>query len=217
MTIRILIIADGGFQGRSLADCSSRLFKFEIVGMTSELQTALQLTRQQIPDVVILDSVLPEFKSVVSTKRILAQNAGTRLIVLSDDSGNRDVIKSLAAGALGYLPRSPRDGELQDAIETVMSNRVYISPSLSGNGVHKSVARPPERMANPAQELSSREQEVLKLLADGRTTRLIAHELFISENTVETHRKNITAKLKLHGIAELTKYALANQITFIDT
>ena len=188
-------------------------YEVEVIPGQSDLQDLSRLVAEQEPDLMILDTGLKGFDVRSTIQRILEGTPKTRIIALSDASAPKDVIKLIAAGAQAYLPRDPKIGELRDAVETVIGNRIYISQLLTDNGgpgreKAGSLSRPPS-----PETLTAREREVLKLLADGRTSRQTAGALGISEKTVESHRGNIKAKLGLSSVAELTKYAVRHKIT----
>ena len=129
----------------------------------------------------------------------------------------RFVSEMLRAGALGYLVKDSAFEELNQAVRTVMQNRPYLGAAITGSLVEDFVrqACAQEQQAAPLHMLTSREQEVLRLLADGKRVKEIAHTLNISVKTVESHRQNIMDKLEIHSTIELTRYALREGLTSI--
>jgi DNA-binding NarL/FixJ family response regulator len=123
----------------------------------------------------------------------------------------------LAAGASGYVPKICAYDELLRAVRAIAAGGVYISPEIASAVVERSVRGAPGTAASAYSVLSSREREVLQLVAEGRTSGESARRLSISIKTVETHRRNIVQKLGLHGTAELTKYAIREGLTGLDT
>ena len=216
MTTRILICANGTVEGTKLQEICAPDIAVDIAVGDCDL-TALPNTVCEVePDVLILDTGLPGFNVKLTIQQILHQLPNTRIVALSASSRPRDIVKLIAAGAQAYLPRHPKIGELRDAVETVIGNRIYISQRLTDNGSPgRDDSHSTTRPSGP-QALTARERDILKLLADGHTSRKIAQSLGISEKTVESHRGNIKAKLGLGSVAELTKYAIRNKITSLD-
>lgn len=217
MAIKILIVADDDALSECLARVSEQELQLEILERARDSQSAIRRARELIPDITIIDGTVPDSAVIQLSRRIVEQNSGTKIIVISGRSTHKRIVHVLMAGASGYLLDRPSSGELVEAIKTVMADRLYISPHCAENGVSEN---PDDRKADrgiPAvQSLSKREREVLGLLADGMSTRKIAERLYISERTVETHRAHISAKLDLHSVAELTKYAILNMMTSLD-
>jgi DNA-binding NarL/FixJ family response regulator len=163
-----------------------------------------------------MDITMPDTNGIEATFRILADHPRIRIIGLSMHTDKRTVREMLKAGAKGYLPKDSAREELTRAIKTVMKGKVYLSPEIAevvaegfiyGYDPEKSTARA---------ILSPRELEVLQLLAEGKSTKEIAYRLNVSIKTIETHRKNISEKLGISSVAELTKYALREGLTSID-
>ncbi len=181
---------------------------FEVLGEASDGQTTVSLTRELRPDVVIMDVVMPQMNGIEATQQIAADSPAVKVLALSMYSDKRLVKRMLDAGASGYLLKDCAFEELTDAIDTVTSDQVYLSPRMA-----ELVA---DRSATGGPGLTARETEVLKLVSEGRTTRQIGDQLRISVKTVETHRKHIMDKLGLHSVASLTKFAVREGLTTID-
>ncbi|MCZ6696586.1 MAG: response regulator transcription factor [Acidobacteria bacterium] len=181
---------------------------FEILGEASDGRTAVNLTKELHPDVVIMDVIMPQMNGIEAMQQIAADSPDVKVLALSMYSDKRLVMRMLDAGASGYLLKDCAFEELTVAIDTVTSDQIYLSPRmtelLSGGS------------APGGPGLTVRETEVLKLVSEGRTTRQIGDQLRISVKTVETHRKHIMDKLGLHSIASLTKFAVREGLTTID-
>jgi DNA-binding NarL/FixJ family response regulator len=156
---------------------------------------------------------MPGLNGIDATREILAQNAEAKVIGVSMNCDRRYVIAMFAAGAVGYLPKDAPSSELIMAIRAVVRNQTYVSPSIA-EGIVAGV-RTSEAPRSP-KELSLREREVLQLLAEGKTSKDIAAALHVALPTVETHRRQIMAKLELHTTAELTKYAIREGLTTLE-
>jgi DNA-binding NarL/FixJ family response regulator len=180
----------------------------KLLARADTLTKALQATSEFLPEVSLLDSVLSGIDLPAACQQLLARNPRGKIIVLSVGTDDRQLIHALASGAAAFLRSEPTGAELQDCVQTIMKNRIYVGP-LKVPGVQS------PRIGNSAglSELSDREIEVLALLANGDKTRDIAEALHISEKTVETHRGHIMQKLGIHSIAGLTKFAVKHGLT----
>ena len=213
MRTRVLIADDHKILRDGLRTLLDKEPAIEVLGEAADGRSAVQLARELNPDVVIMDIGMPGLNGIDATRQVLADVPGTRVLALSMHSDKRYVTQMLQAGASGYLLKDSAFGELTTAIRTVMSDRVYLSPSLTDLVVRDYVEHMSATDGSEKPLLSPREREVLQLLAEGKSTKLIASDLSISVKTVETHRKQIMNKLDMHSIAELTKYAVREGIT----
>jgi two-component system response regulator NreC len=182
----------------------------EVVGEAENGQQAIAVTNATHPDVVLMDVTMPELNGIDAAKRIAGEHPRTKIIALSMCADRRYVLRMLAAGASGYLLKNAAAEELVRALRAAVAGRTYLSPEIAGLVVESL------RERSAPDELSSREREVLQLLAEGRTSKEIAVQLHVAVTTVETHRRQIMAKVNLHSIAELTKYAIREGITSVD-
>ena len=173
-----------------------------VVGEASDGNAVVALARQLRPDLIIMDVVMPGTDGVTATRQIRAQCPETKVIALSMHSDRRFVSEMVRAGALGYLVKDSAFEELNQAVRPVMSNRPYLSAVITGTLVEDFVRQTnalERRPVSPLHMLTAREQEVLRLLADGKRVKEIAHLLGISAKTVESHRQNIMDKLEIHS------------------
>ena len=216
MRIRILLADDHRIVRDGLRALIEQQPDMIVVAEAEDGRTAVQLVREQAPDVAILDIGMPELNGIDATAQIRAAVPHTRVIALSMHSDRRFIAGVLRAGASGYLLKDCAFEELTRAIHTVVGNQTYLSPAIAGTVVEGYVHRAalPEEDAGP--ELTAREREILQLIAEGHSTREIAARIYISDKTVETHRRNIMAKLDLHSIADLTRYAIRTGLTPLD-
>lgn len=179
----------------------------DVVGEAETGRQAVQLAKKLLPDVVIMDIAMPLLNGLEATRQILRMTPNTKVIILSAHSDDSHVEQVMAAGASGYLIKQTSAQILCKAIREVQKGNSFFSPSIS------------ERICNlyqkPSEEkkglccLSSREMEVLQLIAEGKANKQIAAELDISIKTVEKHRQNLILKLDIHDTASLTRYAIA--------
>ncbi len=218
MSIRILLADDHRILREGLRSLLAQQSDITVVGEASDGETAVTLARTLRPDLVIMDVVMPGLDGVAATRQIRAECPETRVIALSMHSDRRFVSEMVRAGALGYLVKDSAFEELNQAVKAVMANRPYLSAVITGTLVEDFVRQTStqERApVSPLHMLTAREQEVLRLLADGKRVKEIAHVLSISSKTVESHRQNIMDKLEIHSTIELTRYALREGLTSI--
>jgi DNA-binding NarL/FixJ family response regulator len=181
---------------------------FSVVGEASNGRSALKSAAELKPEVVVMDIGMPDLNGVEATRKLLAQQPAMKVVALSMHADRRFVTAMLEAGATGYVVKEDAFGELATAIQNVMSNRVFISPRIAGRVVNELIGQKGGESATAFGRLSPRQREVLQLIAEGGTTKEIAHKLTISIKTVESHRRQIMEALNLFSVAELTKYAV---------
>jgi len=182
----------------------------EVVGEAQTGRRAVQLTKRLRPAVVVMDIAMPQLNGLEATKRILKAVPATRVLILSahgDDGYLRQVV---ALGAAGYLIKQTSANLLAKAIREVQKGNTFFSPSIA-NRLHSLSLNSPDggRSLKKKCALSSRELEVLQLIAEGKANKQIARGLGISIKTVEKHRQHLMRKLDLHDTAGLTRYAIA--------
>jgi len=212
-----VLIAD---DHKILRDGLVALFKeqkdFQIVAQTDNGLDAIKLAKQLKPDLVIMDISMPGMNGAEATSRIKASLPDTKILALSMQSDKRFIHSMLKAGASGYLLKDCAFTELFDAIRKILANQIYLSPQIAGLVVEDYIKDPDTDDNNESDGLTLREREVLKLLAEGNTTRKIAGLLNISSKTVEGYRGRVMDKLDIHTVAELTKYAIRAGLTTIN-
>ena len=183
----------------------------EVVGEAQTGRQAVQLTRRLRPDVVIMDIAMPLLNGMEATRRILKAVPATRVLILSAHSDDEYIRQVVMLGAAGYLIKQTSAGLLARAIREVQKGNSFFSPSIANRLHSLSLESPDGRhmVKKKKTGLSSREVEVLQLIAEGRANKQVAAELGISIKTVEKHRQHLMRKLDLHDIAGLTRYAIA--------
>jgi len=217
MTIRVVLADDHRIMRAGLHALLARETEFDIVGFAEDGHGAVKLARELRPDVVVTDLAMPGLNGVEAIRRIRAQDSNVRLLCLSMHTESQMVLAVLDAGASGYVVKDCSFEELALAIRKVMANQIYLSSDLVGIVVTEVRARGvPGPQLQPVQ-LTPREREIVQLLSEGHSTQQIADRLHVSGKTVATHRENILRKLKLDGIAALTRYALREGLSSLDT
>ncbi len=203
---RILLADDHAVVRQGFKLILSGQADMEIVGEAANGREAVELAQQLRPDVVVMDVAMPELNGIEATRRLIAENPHTRVIALSMHKDSVYVREILRAGARGYLLKDSGAGDLVTAIRAVAGGESYLSPAVS-NAVLDDYRR---HVTNPIDLLTSREREVLQMLAEGKTNKEIAVILNLSVYTVDAHRGRIMEKLNLHSINELVRFAVRN-------
>jgi len=189
----------------------------EVVAEAENGRTTVQLSRRFRPDVVLMDIIMPDLNGIEATRQIVAESPGVKVIALSMHSDRKFVTEMLNVGASGYLLKDSAFEELGKALRTVANNQIYLSPKIGGLLVKDYLPNISTKGSSASPVLTHREREVIQLFAEGKTTKQIASCLYLSVKTVETHRKKIMDKLGFNSIAELTKYAIREGLTSLDS
>jgi len=204
--IRVLIADDHALIRAGIRALVERIEGVVVVGEAGKGKEAMDLIRQHEPNLVLLDITMPEGNGFDVLNYVTKECRGVRVIVLTVHEAGEYAIRALREGAAGFLPKSAASTELEEAIQTVIRGEVYISQETSrrtvleiGKGATKR-----ELLAT----LSPRQREVLRLIAEGLTTKQIAQQLEISVKTVETHRAQLMERLDIHDVAGLVRYAI---------
>ncbi len=187
------------------------------VGQAKDGRTAVKLVKELAPDVVIMDVNMPELNGIEATRQIVASDSDAKILALSMHSDKRIVANMFRAGASGFLLKDCAFDELAGAIRTLAANQTYLGSNIAVVVLEDYVERLTATESTDPSRLSPREKEVLQLLVEGRTTKEIARRISVSIKTVDSHRKNIMDKLDLHSIAELTKYAIREGLTTVES
>jgi DNA-binding NarL/FixJ family response regulator len=187
-----------------------------VVGEAASGREALVSARRLRPQIVVMDISMPELNGIDATRKLLAELPGTKVIALSMNSDRRYVLAMFKAGAVGYLLKNSASEELIAAVRAVADDLTYVSPSIASLIVDDAVDAAGRSGTVAVRTLSTREREVLQLLAEGKSSKDIAAHLNVAVPTVETHRRQIMDKLSLRTIAELTKYAIREGLTSLD-
>ncbi len=213
-TLRILIADDHDLMRRGVKALLQSHAGWEICGEAHTGREAVAKAEELKPDVVILDISMPDLNGVDAAKRIRKASPDTEVLILSVHYSDQLIRDILEAGARGYIVKSDSDRDLVIAVETLANHKPFFTPRatevmLTNFNEGKTKADLPETMRD---RLTSREREIVQLLAEGKSSKEVASSLNISVKTAETHRANIMRKLQLHTVSELVRYAVRNQI-----
>jgi len=189
----------------------------DVVAEADNGRKAVELAKELVPDVVIMDIAMPELNGIEATRQIVSAGTGTKIIALSMHSDKQYVLEMLRAGASGYLLKDCAQSDLARAVRTVDSNLAFFSPEIADNVVEEYARHRAKDGIDAASILTPREREVLQLLAGGKNTKEIAMHFGVSAKTIETHRQHIMEKLGLRSLAELTKYAIREGLTDLES
>ena len=187
---------------------------FQIVGQAQTGREAVELAAKLKPNVILMDIAMPELNGLEATRQILEANGAAKVLVLSAHSDDEYIEHLTAAGVMGFLEKQTSAEVLTKAIHEVAAGRSYFSPTIAKRmAASKDRSRDREGVSNASRtRLSSRETEVLQLVAEGQANKQVASVLGISIKTVEKHRQRLMDKLNIHETAGLTRYAISHGV-----
>ncbi len=217
MPAKVLIVDDHAIIRQGLSSLLQKHPDIDVVGAVEDGRKAIETARKFLPNLVIMDISMPNLNGVEATRKIVDELKNVKVIALSIHSSRRFVAEMLKAGASGYILKDCLFDELIEAINTVLGGGIYLSPKVAGVVIDDYVQRISKQSTPNGLALSQREREVLQLLAEGKSTKQIANFLNVSGKTIESNRRNIMDKLKINNIAELTKYAIREGLTALET
>lgn len=216
MGIKVLIVDDHRIVREGLRSLLEKETDIEVVAETEDASRALNIVKNVTPDVVIMDVVMPSMDGIEATRRILSKVPTVKIIALSMHSDQRFINEMLRAGASGYLLKDCAFEELSEAIRSVTVNQMYITPRVVDTLVKYHFSQTAKRQTSALATLTSRQYEVLQLLAEGKTARDIARQMSLSVKTIESHRQHISKKLNIRSLVGLTKYAIREGLISAD-
>ncbi|MDX6445820.1 MAG: hypothetical protein QOH71_2894 [Blastocatellia bacterium] len=205
--IRVLLADDHKLVRAGIRSLLERLPEMEVVAEASDGREALQLVAEHHPQVVLMDLAMPEVNGLEATKHLTKMFPKVRVIILSIYSDEEHVYQSLRAGAAGYLMKGAATEELELAIRSVARGETYLSPPVSKPVIMEYIRRTNVGLS-PREGLSPRQTQILKLIAEGQTTKQVALNLAISVKTVETHRSALMKRIGVRDVAGLVRYAV---------
>lgn len=216
MSIRVLLADDHTLVRQSLGVLLEREEDLELVGECEDGREVLEEVEKSIPDVLLLDLLMPGLGGLEVTRQIVRRHPGTRVLILSMHADEAYVLKALQNGASGYVLKQCQKGELLYAIREVSIGHRYLSAPLSERAIAAYLQLSESDTFDVYETLTTREREVLQLAAEGHGNKEIAKRLYVSPRTVETHRANFMRKLDLGSQADLIRYALRRGLLTVD-
>ncbi|MFT5700115.1 MAG: two-component system response regulator NreC [Desulforhopalus sp.] len=211
MAVKIIVVDDHKIVRDGLCSLIEGLSGYAIVGRAGDGRQAIKLARREKPDIIIMDLSMPEMNGIDATSSIIEEMPSCKIIVLSMHSDKRFIAGALKAGAYGFLLKECAFQELKLALDAVHNGQTYLSPKIAGTVVDDYRR---QLLAQTKQEpLTTKEREVLQLIAEGFATREIADKLFISVKAIEGRRRRIMEKLQINTVAGLVKYAIREGLT----
>ena len=213
--VRVLICDDHALFRRGLMMVLEAEEGLEVVGEAEDGEEAVRKAEELTPDVVLMDVRMPKVTGIDAARSIAELVPSAKILMLTVSDEEDDLYAAIKAGATGYLLKEISIEEVASAIRSVVSGQSLISPSMASKLLSEFTnlsKRADERQAVPTPRLTDRELEVLKLVAQGMSNREIAGELYISENTVKNHVRNILEKLHLHSRMEAVVYAVREKL-----
>jgi len=214
-TTDILLVDAHALVRAGLCVLLERISGVKVVAETGDGREVLSLAALHQPQIVLLDDGLPEVNAFEIVVQLLANHPNVRVVILSAQDSEEGAAEAFRAGAIGYLHKSAPPEELVRALEAVRKGEEYPASKPSSSSFIRGRA-PAGNQARPASELTPRQQQVLKLIAEGYSTREIAHSMEISVKTVESHRTHLMDRLNIHDIASLVRYAIRMGVVEIE-
>jgi DNA-binding NarL/FixJ family response regulator len=206
MSIRVMLADDHSLVRAGIRSLLGAMAGVQVVGEAASGEEALELAAREQPDVVLMDIAMRGMTGLEAAASLRAHHPGIRVVILSMHSGEEYVLQALRAGAAGYLLKDAATGELELALRSVMRGESWLSPAVSRQVVEGYVQRAGAESA--PELLTARQREVLRLIADGKSTKEIAFLLNVSGKTIETHRAQIMERLGIRDVPGLVRYAL---------
>ena len=211
--IRILLADDHNVMRDGLRLLLERQPGFDVVGEASDGRQVVALAEEHRPDVVVMDIAMPNLNGIEAARRIVAHHPKVAIAILSMHFDESYVIRSLKAGARAYLLKDSAKADLIQAIQAISLGKSFFSPRISSILKEDYMRLMADRGAEDSYDLlTTREREILQLIAEGKSNKEVAAQLYLSLYTVETHRTHILQKLNLHSVPELILYAVRKGI-----
>lgn len=217
MSIRILIVDDHGIIREGLRSLLSRQPDIEIVGEATDGRKAIELVREIVPNIIMMDITMPNLNGVDATRHIVREFPETKVVALSMHSSSIFVADMIKAGASGYLLKDCLFDEVVEAIRIVYEGGTYLSPGIVSVIVNDYVNRLAGVSGLPLEALTEREREVLQLIGEGKNTKQIARQLHLSTKAIEANRRKIMDKLNSQSVAGLVKWAILGGLTTLES
>jgi DNA-binding NarL/FixJ family response regulator len=205
--VRIVLVDDHRLVRAGIRALLQQMDGIEVIGEAADGREGVEVTERLRPDVVLMDISMKGLNGIDATAQLRRRNAEVKIIMLSMHAAEEQVARALHAGANGYVVKDGAIEELETAIETALRGEIYLSPMLSRSVVER-LLRTAAGTPSPLSLLTPRQKEILQLIAEGRSTKEIAHLLSLSIKTVETHRAQLMQRVGIRDVPGLVRYAL---------
>jgi len=215
MAISILIADDHDIIREGIKNILHDSFSYEVVGEAADGEEVLIKVKKLKPDILLLDISMPKISGLEVIKQVHYISPKTRILIITVHKASTYIRKALKAGAKGYLHKENAGEDLLPALGKIVRGEIYLSSTVSSYLVDKVIANEPEQLVKESL-LTSREEEVLRLVVEGKTAKQIAEVLFISPRTVENYKNTLLKKLNLSRTSDLIKYAIKHKLVDID-
>jgi DNA-binding NarL/FixJ family response regulator len=206
---RVLLADDHALVRAGIRALLEKIPSVEVVGEAGTGREALELVRSELPNIVLMDIAMTELGGLEALPRITKDFPSVKVIILSAHASEEYVIRALREGASGYMLKDSATSELELAVTSVIQGKIYLSPSISRTVIDDYLQRVGGAVS-PLEQLTSRQREILQLIAEGKNAKEIAADLEISNKTVESHRLQLMDRLNIHDIPGLVRYAIRN-------
>lgn len=213
--LRVILADDHALVRAGIRALLEKLPGVEVVGEVANGREALDMIKKSAPNLILLDISMAELGGLEALPRIVRDFPGVKVLILSGHANEEYVLRALRSGAAGYLVKEAAAEELELAIKAIAQNQTYLSPSVSRTVVESYLQRAAGE-EGPIEQLTARQREVLQLIAEGRNTKEIAGTLDVSIKTVEAHRLQLMARLDIHDVPGLVRYAIRSGLVSSD-
>lgn len=215
MGIKVILAEDHHIIRQGIRSLLDKEFGIEVVGEAEDGRETVRLAKELQPDVVVMDVSMPNLNGIEATRKICEEYPDVKVIALSVHSDEQFISGMLTAGAYGYLLKDCVLEELVKAIKTVVNDQMYLSAKIAQHIIQEYKSMKSKETHSLLDTLTPREREVLQMIAESKSVKQIAAELYVSEKTIATHKQNIMNKLGIYSIPDLVKYAIREKIISI--
>lgn len=214
--IRLLLADDHPVVRRGMRSCLEGIRHVEVVAEAVDGQEALNLVKELSPDIVLMDIDMPNVNGLEATKVVREEFPDTRVLILSVHTNKDYVLQIIRSGAQGYVLKDTAPADLVRAIESVDNGEPFFSPDISQIVLNQYLEEAGADSSADSVKLTTRERQVLSMIAEGQSNKEMANHLGVGVRTIETHRERVMNKLNIHSVAGLTKYAITNGIVKLE-
>lgn len=216
--IKVLLVDDHTILRKGLVSLLEDENDISVIGEAEDGIEATRKVRELHPDVVVMDIGMPSLNGLEALKILRKEIPHIKILLLTMHANEEYILEALKSGACGYLLKKSAPNELTSAIRIAYSGETYLSPSIASTVINRFVIESSKGMSKGdiSSKPTAREREIIQLIAEGKSNKEIADKLIISLKTVKNHRSNLMEKLGLHNTAEITRYAIQNNILILD-